>query len=120
MTMTHASTGATIGRFLTSQETVELARLQQDNSVVGYSLLGMDGEELQGSGHWTDMIAPVFANVADLANKLGEELGETEACARISFDNREYQVFSVILSACRAVIVKRKQASVTEGLRSVG
>lgn len=117
--MTHASMGGTVGRFLTSQETVELARLQQDNSVIGYCLLGMDGEELQGSGHWKQTIAPVFANAIDLAEKVGEEFGEPEQCLRISFDNREYQVFSVLLSACRAVIVKNKEARMTEGLRSV-
>ena len=36
-----------VGRYLTSEEAVELARIQKDNSVIGYALLTMDGDEIE-------------------------------------------------------------------------
>lgn len=108
-----------VSNFLTAQETVELARLQQDNSVIGYCILGMEGEELQSSGAWSEMIGPVIANVITMADKIGEEFGEQESCPRLFLESRDFQVTSVSLSACRAVIIKRKQPRKTEGLRSV-
>ena len=52
------STPEKVGRHLTSKETVELARIQQDPSVIGYALLTLDGEEIESSGAWSSMIAP--------------------------------------------------------------
>ncbi|MEL6478489.1 MAG: roadblock/LC7 domain-containing protein [Pseudomonadota bacterium] len=112
-------TSQNVSRFLTSEETVELARLQQDNSVLGYCLLSMEGEEITSTGLWHDLIAPIFANVVDLADRVGEEFGEQESCSRLTIENKTFEVTSVTLSACRAIVVKRKQPRKTEGLRSV-
>ena len=64
-----------VGRYLTSEEAVELARIQADNSVIGYALMTMDGDEIESSGAWKSMLAPVFANVFDMADQLGTEFG---------------------------------------------
>ncbi|MEM7507392.1 MAG: hypothetical protein AAF415_11660 [Pseudomonadota bacterium] len=87
--------------------------------MIGTCLLSMDGEKIEASGQWSEMIAPVLANAVVLANKVGEEFGETEVCQRIQIGNRELEIITVTLSACQAIIVKRKQAKAREGLRSV-
>ena len=45
----HERTNST-ARFLTSEETIEMARIQKDESVIGYALLSLNGEEIESSG----------------------------------------------------------------------
>lgn len=107
-------------RYLTSEETVELARIQQDDSVIGYALLTLDGEEIQSGGAWMSMLGPVFGNVTDLADQIGEDLGEDDICPMALIESPEFEVACVLLSSARAVIIKRKPRRKAEGLRSVG
>ncbi|MFK7941881.1 MAG: hypothetical protein AB8B85_03040 [Paracoccaceae bacterium] len=109
-----------VDRYLTSEETVELARVQQDDSVIGYALLTLDGEEIQSGGAWKTMLGPVFGNVTDLADKIGEEFGETDACPVAMIESPEFEVACILLSSARAIIIKRKPRRKPEGLRSVG
>lgn len=106
-------------RYLTSEETVELARIQQDDSVIGYALLTLEGEEIQAGGAWLSMAGPVFGNVTDLADQLGEELGEADICPIAMLESPEFEVACVLLSSARAIIIKRKPRRKAEGLRSV-
>lgn len=108
--------------FLTAEETTELARIQRDPSVVGYAVLTPQGEEIEAGGIWRETIAPIFANVFDLANKIGEEFGESEPFEVLVMESGEYEVAGLSLSRARAVIVKQNgRASVAPGgLRSVG
>ena len=39
-----------VARFLSSEETVELARIQKDSSIIGYALLSLEGEEIESGG----------------------------------------------------------------------
>lgn len=114
-----SESGSSHSHYMTSQETVELARLQQDPNVIGTCLLSMEGDKIESSGQWSEMIPAVFANAAVLANKVGEEFGEAEICQRMQVGNRDLEIIAVTLSACQAIIVKRKQAKAREGLRSV-
>lgn len=114
------STTEVVGRHLTSQETVELARIQKDDSVIGYALLTLDGEEIESSGAWRSMLAPVFANVFDLADKIGEEFGEEDTCPMTFMESPDFEVAGLLLTSAKAVIIKRKQKKTGEGLRSVG
>ena len=69
-----------VGRHLTSAETVELARIQKEPSVIGYAVLDLDGNQIEASGVWASQIAPVFANVFDLADLIiGQVFEEREA-----------------------------------------
>ena len=108
-----------VERYLTSEETVELARIQQDTSVMGYSLLTLEGEEIQSGGAWKAMLGPVFANVMDLADKAGEEFGEADPCPMAILESPDFEVACVLLSSARAIIIKRKPRRKAEGLRSV-
>ncbi len=110
---------AHLGRFLTSEEAVELARIQKDSSVIGYALLSFDGEEIESSGAWSSMLAPVFANVFALADRLGDELGETDGSPMMFAESAEFEVAGIMLTQARAVVIKRKHKSAAGGLRSV-
>ncbi|MEM1299292.1 MAG: hypothetical protein AAGH68_08410 [Pseudomonadota bacterium] len=107
-------------RYLTSAETVELARIQQDNSVIGYALLTLDGDEIQSGGAWSSMLGPVFGNITDIADQLGEDLGEDDICPMAIFESPDFEVACLLLSSARVIIIKRKPRRKAEGLRSVG
>lgn len=109
-----------VGRYLTSQETIELARIQKDNSVIGYALLTHDGAEIESSGAWSTMLAPVFANVFMLADKIGDELGEMEPFPLAFMESPDFEIAGIMLTSARAVIIKRKQKNPAGSLRSVG
>lgn len=109
-----------VGRYLTSEETVELARIQQDNSVIGYVLLNLEGDELESGGAWNSLLGPVFSNIVDLADRIGEEFGEEDICPMTFMESPDFEVAGVLLSSARAIILKRKQRRKPEGLRSVG
>lgn len=109
-----------IGRFLTSEETIELARIQKDNSVIGYALLTPDGQEIESSGAWKDMLGPVFANVSDLADQMGRELGETDTCPMMVIESADFEVACVLLSSVRAIFIRRKTKDIRHGLRTIG
>lgn len=114
----HERTNA-VARFLTPEETIEMARIQKDNSVIGYALLSLDGEEIESSGEWKSVLAPVFANIFDLARNFGEEFGELDGCPMVLLDSGEYEVAGVALSASRAVFLRRKDKRSADVLRSV-
>ena len=109
-----------VARFLTSEETIELARIQKDNSVIGYALLDLNGDEIESSGAWKSVLAPVFANMFDLVDHFGEEFGERDRCPMVLLDHPEYEVAGVLLSSSRAVFIKRKAPRTNDVLRSVG
>ena len=109
-----------LGQYLTSEEAVELARIQKDNSVIGYALLTLDGEEIEASGAWSSMLAPVFGNVFDVSDKLGDEFGEQDSSPIMMLESTDFEVAGVLLTGARAVIIKRKVKNNREGLRSVG
>lgn len=110
---------ANVGRYLTSEETVELARIQRDASVIGYAVLALDGTEVEAGGTWSSMLAPVFSNVFDLADRMGSELGEQEPCSMMFFESPDFEIAALMLTSARAIIIKRKQKRLKEGLRSV-
>ena len=109
-----------VGRYLTSEEAVELARIQKDNSVIGYALLTMDGDEIESSGAWSSLLAPVFANIFDVADNLGEEFGEEEPCPILFMESPDFEVAGIMMASAKAVIIKRRPKRTGEGLRSVG
>ncbi|MEM7422631.1 MAG: hypothetical protein AAF334_02855 [Pseudomonadota bacterium] len=109
-----------IARFLTTQETIEMARIQKNPDVIAYALIGFDGTEIEASGAWSSLIAPVFANAFDLADKMGEEVGESEPCPVLFLESPDFEIAGITLSSARAVVIKRRPRRVREGLRSVG
>jgi len=113
--------GQKLSDFLTPEETTELAKIQRDPLVVGYAVLTHQGEEIEAGGIWRGLIAPIFANVFDLANKIGAELGEDQPIEILVMESGEYEVAGLSLLRARAIIVKQKGgAAATGGLRSVG
>ncbi len=108
--------------YLTAEETTELAKIQRDPLVVGYAVLTPQGEEIEAGGIWRNLISPIFANVFDIANKIGAELGEDTPIEILVMESGEYEVAGLSLLRARAVIVKQKggaTATVGGGLRSV-
>ena len=79
----------------------------------------LDGEELESSGSWAGMIAPVFANAFDLADRIGDEVGEQDNHPMMHLESPDFEVAAVTLTSARAVIIKRKHKNPREGLRSV-
>lgn len=108
-----------VGRFLTSEETIELARIQKDSSVIGYAIIGLDGTEIESGGIWASMIAPVFSNVFDLSDRFAEELGEQDPCSMLFMESPDFEIAGLLLTSARAVVIKRKTKRTSEGLRSV-
>jgi hypothetical protein len=111
---------ARVGRFLTSEEAVELARIQKDNSVIGYAVLTFDGEPIESSGAWSTMLGPVFANIFDISDRMGQEFGEEDGCQMLFTESPDFEIAGIQLSRARAIVIKRKVKRTGEGLRSVG
>ena len=65
------------------------------------------------------MIAPVFANAFDLADRIGDEVGEQDNHPMMHLESPDFEVAAVTLTSARAVIIKRKHKNPREGLRSV-
>ena len=105
---------------LTAQEFLEIQRISADPDVIAYALLDLDGRELNTSGAWSDMLAPIFANAVDLAKRVGEDLGEEDGCSMMFIESPAFEAISVRLSSTCAVFLKRKTKNVREVLRSVG
>ena len=105
---------------LTAQEILEIQRITSDPDVIAYALLDLDGRELNTSGAWSDMLAPIFANVVDLTGRVGEELGEENASSMMFIEGPAFDAISVRLTSTCAVFLKRKTKNVREVLRSVG
>lgn len=105
--------------FLTPEETSELAQIQRDPSVIGYALITNKGAEIEANGMFREMSAPVFANMFDLATRLGSDFGEPDSTPLIFMESSNIDIACVSLSTARAVIVKRKVAKAARGLRSV-
>lgn len=108
-----------VGRYMTSVETVELARIQRDPSVIGYAVMDLQGNQIEAGGVWSSQLAPVFANVFDMSKKLGSEIGEDSASAVLCFESPDFELVGIRLTSCAAIIIKRKPGRVAEGLRSV-
>lgn len=109
-----------IQEHLTASEILEIKRITSDPDVIGYALLDFDGRELSASGSWSDMLVPVFANVFDLAGRVGEELGEEDTCSMIFIEGPAFDAIAVRLTTASGVFLKRKTKNVRQGLRSVG
>ena len=86
---------------------------------IGRRMVGPDGAEIEVSGAWREALAPVFANVFDLADHIGKEFGERETCPMMILESDQFEVVGVMLSSIRAVFIRRKTKDVTHGLRSI-
>lgn len=108
-----------IAQFLTPSESAELKRIKEDPSVVGFSLIAQDGTELEASGAFQESSSAVFANIFDVADRMGDEFGVEDICPAIFLEGPELEVAGISMSSARAVIIKRKPARNSGDLRSV-
>lgn len=113
------SNDTTIAQFLTQSESAELRRIKEDPTVVGFTLIAQDGTELESSGAFQESSAAVFANIFDVADRMGEEFGVDDICPAIFLEGQELEVAGISMSSARAIIIKRKPARNTGDLRSV-
>lgn len=111
--------GPTIAQFLTASESAELKRIKEDPSVVGFALIAQDGTELEASGAFKDSSAAVFANIFDVADRMGEEFGVDDICPALFMDGSDLEVAGISMSSARAVFIKRRPSRSTGDLRSV-
>ena len=106
-------------RHLSAEETVEIARIQSDESIIGYAILKSNGEEIESGGAWKEMLAPIFANIFYLADRLGGDFGETEACPMLTMEGPDFEVAGCMLSSARAVFIRQKRRHTRDVLRVV-
>ena len=118
--MSSGTENNTVRQFLTPQESAELARIRQDTTVIGFALISFDGIEIESSGVFKDFAAPIFANIFDIADQIGEEFGALDTCPMLFMESPDFEIAGVTMSSAKAIIIKRKQRPVAEGLRSVG
>ena len=107
-----------VSTFLNSKEAAEIERLKKDDAVIGYILISPEGDEIESSS-MPESSCAVFANVFDMAQGLGEELGEYEAQPLTILESATTEIFCINFASARAVILRRKAGKHTGGLRSV-
>jgi len=81
-----------VDAFLSKAETKELDRILSDERVVGYALIGPDGEELSVNGLWSAVSSAIFANVLRLAERIGSELGEDQGSPVVAVPSGHHHV----------------------------
>lgn len=106
-------------QFLTAAESSELASIKQDPAVIGYALLSMDGREIDASGAFRETSAAIFANIFDVADRMGEEFGVDDACPTLFIEGPDLEIAGIAMSSARAVFIKRKAPRVTGDLSNV-
>ncbi|MEM7057001.1 MAG: hypothetical protein AAF557_05385 [Pseudomonadota bacterium] len=111
---------ATIAQFLTASESAELKRIKEDPAVIGFTLIAQDGTELEASGAFKDLSAAVFANIFDVADRMGEEFGVDDTCPALFLEGGDLEVAGISMSSARAVFIKRRPSRSAGDLRSVG
>ncbi|MEM7545784.1 MAG: roadblock/LC7 domain-containing protein [Pseudomonadota bacterium] len=110
--------GGSSASFLSDVEAKELDRILADERVVGFALIGADGEELAVDGIWAEKSAAIFANVMRLADRIGEELGEKDVDPVVFAETANHEIAAVTLSKAKAVIV-RDRSGPKKGLSHV-
>lgn len=106
-------------QFLTAAESSELAAIKQDPAVIGYTLLSMDGSEIETSGAFQETSAAIFANMFDIADRMGEEFGADDVCPTLFVEGPDLEIAGITMSSARAVLIKQKPPRVTGDLRNV-
>lgn len=109
----------TVSQFLTPKELTEIDRIRNDNMVIGFVLLGLDGTEIESSGNFGDLAAPIFANILELVDRIGGEFGEIETSPMTFIESPDLVVIGAAMSSAKIVIFRRKQKTISGGLRSV-
>lgn len=97
--------------FLSNAEAKELDRIIADERVVGFALIGPDGEEIAVDGLWADVSPAIFANVLRLAQRIGSELGEDQGDPVIFVETRQYEIAAVTLTKSKAVIIRSRNTA---------
>ena len=90
---------------LAGDEQAALKDLVADPKSVGHAILSNDGEPLFESG-LSDMAVPVAANMFDVANQIGDLLGETSGCRRYCVVGSGRSYMGVRFSTASALIVQ--------------
>lgn len=98
--------GSNLGDILTPGELNEFNTLTRDPALIGFTLFDPDGEIFLAQDI-EDMAAPVYANVFDMAERLGRELGQ-HSHRRLSFESGDLEVLCVRWSSSRLVTYRTK------------
>lgn len=105
--------------YLTQEESAEFERIQSESSVIGYALIDMDGSEILSKGVFDELSGAIFANIFDIADRVGEEFGESESSSMFFAESEDYEIAAITMTRAKAVFIKQKGANITRGLRSV-
>jgi len=97
---------------LTETELAEVKALHSHPSTVGYIVFDADAEVIY-SENVDDMSAPVFANVFDMCEGLGESLGQTGHRSTV-FESKSMEITCRRFEDVRVVVVQGK------GVRKAG
>ncbi len=84
-----------------------VAEVAADPATEGHAIFTPEAEELAGTGLWPDTV-PVAANLVDIADRLGIDLGETEGCRMLILDGPERAVDIEPLGAVWLAALRRK------------
>lgn len=101
---------------LASWEFEEITKIKSDPSVIGYAIVTKRGDELESKDLWEDT-APILANLLDVADQIGGELGEDRGCRILVSDSSEYELTSMFMENAHAIYLRRKARSAVGGLR---
>lgn len=91
---------------LTPEELAEFETLSNDPSVISITLFGPDGEAILNQDI-EDMASVVYANVFDMAERMGTELGQN-AHRSITFESGDLEINCFRWSETRLVLYRIK------------
>jgi hypothetical protein len=112
--------GGSTGKLrLAAWEQEEISKIKSDPSVVGYAVVTKRGDELESQGLWEDT-APVLANLLDIADQIGDDLGEDRGCRILVSDSADFELTSTFMDNAHAISLRRKARSAVGGLRDAG
>jgi hypothetical protein len=109
----HHSSGSKLR--LSAWEQEKISKTKTDPNIIGYSVVTKRGDELESKGLWEDT-APIMANLLDIADQLGEELGEERGCRILVSESNDFELSSSCMENAHIISLKRKGRSAIGGL----
>ncbi|MFC4701080.1 hypothetical protein ACFO4O_12980 [Glaciecola siphonariae] len=104
---------------LAASEQAEIAKIKADPTTVGYAVVTKRGDELESQDLWEDT-APIMSNLSDIADQIGENLGEESPCRLIVSESVDFELTSVFMESAHVIALKRKTRSAIGGTRNAG
>jgi len=106
-----------INAVLTPSEGKEFASVIEDDAVQGWSVFDANGAAVASNGISQTVMA-VCSNILDMANFVGDELGESNPRPALSFAKRNVEMFTLPLEMANVLVVKDKSSGFRREFRN--